>query len=142
MQGIIKREFWFSSAHRIEGHPKCGRMHGHNYRVTVTLQGAINNDTGMVIDFGLVDEMVKPIIDAMDHRYIVSNGNLNAKDPYADVAMELGDDFQMPFPQSTAEFMAAFLHDRICNKLHWTRDLCQVDVQETPRNEATYVYGG
>jgi 6-pyruvoyl tetrahydropterin synthase/QueD family protein len=142
MIGSISRTFTFCAAHRIEGHPKCGRMHGHNYVVTVSLEGQVNNSNGMVIDFGDVDAQVKPLIDAMDHRYLISNANLNAEDPYAEVAIEVGDDYHLNTLHSTAEFIAAHIHDRVCTKLHWTLDRCRVDVQETPRNTASFIYGG
>ena len=140
MDGTISRTFTFCAAHRIEGHPKCGRLHGHNYEVEVVLQGKVSPETGMIIDFGDVDAELKPVIDAMDHRYLVSNGNLNAKDPYAKIAMDTGDMYRLAYPASTAEYIAAYIHERVCTKLHWTSDRCQVTVQETPRNKATY-YG-
>ena len=138
MDGTISRTFSFCAAHRIEGHPKCGRLHGHNYEVEVTLQGKVVPQTGMILDFGYVDQVVKPLVDALDHRYLVSNGNLSAGDPYAKIAMDNGDIYMVDMPATTAEYLAAFIHSRVCNKLNWTRDQCQVTVRETPRNKASY----
>jgi len=44
----------------------CRRLHGHSWKVIVELDGDINPETGMVIDF----REIKKIIDALDHRYL------------------------------------------------------------------------
>jgi len=49
----------FSAAHFIPGHLKCGRMHGHNYKVKATIEGRVNEKTGMVVDFGKVKEVLR-----------------------------------------------------------------------------------
>lgn len=68
----ISRDFHYDSAHLLlhvpEGH-KCGRLHGHTYILTVTVQGPVD-DVGWVMDFADVDSMVKPLVDALDHRYL------------------------------------------------------------------------
>lgn len=68
----ITCEFHYDSAHRLpyvpEGH-KCGRLHGHTYVLTVTLEGPVASD-GFVIDFGDVKEVVKPLIDRVDHHFL------------------------------------------------------------------------
>jgi len=57
-------------AHLIEGHPKCGEMHGHSYKVEVTLEGSLvsTNDpdafNGMLVDFG----ELKKVIRRYDHK--------------------------------------------------------------------------
>jgi len=69
----IYREFTFESAHRLprvpEGH-KCGRLHGHSYRVQVHLNGPVGNDTGWVQDFGDIKQVFKPLEDKLDHNYL------------------------------------------------------------------------
>lgn len=135
----IRREFWFSAAHRIEGHPKCGRLHGHNYKVVVEIQDSSTGKDGMVLDFGFVDEVVKPIVDAMDHRYLVSAANLIADDIYSAVAIKEEHAYILEAEHSTAECMARYFRDKICVALHWPPRDVSITVQETPRNEATYV---
>ena len=52
----IFREFTFESAHRLPRVPpghKCGRLHGHSYRVEVHVAGAIGAQTGWVMDFAV-----------------------------------------------------------------------------------------
>ena len=74
MIATLRRTYTFESAHRLpcvaEGH-KCGRVHGHSYRVTVHLRGPVQTDgpeAGMVVDFARVDAVAKPLVDALDHR--------------------------------------------------------------------------
>ncbi len=64
-------EVSFSAAHCIKGHPgRCARLHGHNYRVVVTVAGDELNDQGMVIDFGALREACRQVVDPLDHSYL------------------------------------------------------------------------
>lgn len=134
----ISRTYTFSAAHRIEGHPKCGRLHGHNYILTVEVSGEIRED-GMVLDYGELDVIVKPVVEAMDHRYIVSRTNRNAGDPYllAAVSGHREDDiFDLPCQASTAEEMCIFLHKAFSARLPGLK--VAVGLKETPRSDAHY----
>ena len=114
---VIAREYSFSAAHRIEGHPKCGRLHGHNYKVIVEVRRRDRDsvdDKGMVIDFGDLDNVVKPIINRFDHRYLVSDSNRhNPHDP-SQVVPDEGDWFHyLGLPASTAEYIAEALKSEL-----------------------------
>jgi len=65
----IFKEFKFEAAHKLpnvpEGH-QCGRLHGHSFKVRVTVSGEIDENTGWVIDFSDIKSVVKPIIDRLD----------------------------------------------------------------------------
>lgn len=69
----VFREFTFEAAHRLphvpEGH-KCGRLHGHSYRVEVHVEGDIDPSTGMVIDFADVKTAFEPLRLQLDHYYL------------------------------------------------------------------------
>lgn len=69
MIATLRREYRFEAAHRLpfvpEGH-KCGRTHGHSYRITVLVRGSIRSD-GMVVDFAEIDRVARPIIEELDH---------------------------------------------------------------------------
>lgn len=139
----ITRQYSFSAAHRIEGHPRCGRLHGHNYEVIVEYTQSTIPLDGMLIDYGRLDELVKPIIDRMDHRYLRSDSNTAACDPYAEVAIRRGDDFYIGLPVSTAEFLAEFLWEETRHALMLARYTVyppelRVTVRETQRSSATY----
>jgi len=135
----ITRVYTFSAAHRLEGHPKCGRMHGHNYDVIVHLTGETDSVTGMVLDYGALDEIVKPIIAAIDHRYIVSRSNLEAECVYAMVADEEGHlyDISPAHFASTAEALALHFWRLIVNLTPPSTKL-RIEVRETAKSNAIY----
>lgn len=68
----LSSEFHYDSAHYLPmvpaGH-KCGRMHGHTYHLTVTLDGPVRED-GFVIDFADVKTAVSPVITQLDHHLL------------------------------------------------------------------------
>ncbi len=69
----IFKEFTFEAAHRLPRVPaghKCGRLHGHSFRVEVHVRGPIGAETGWVLDFGDVKSAVAPLIDRLDHHYL------------------------------------------------------------------------
>lgn len=69
----IWKEFGFESAHRLphvpEGH-KCGRLHGHSFKIRLTLRGEPGQHTGWIMDFADLKEAWKPLHDVLDHRYL------------------------------------------------------------------------
>ena len=72
VQGVVTFHRTFSAAHRLMNHKgKCRNIHGHNYRVSVTITGPINPETGMVVEF----DRVKEPIDVFDHALILQDGD-------------------------------------------------------------------
>ena len=134
----ITREYNFSAAHRIEGHPKCGRLHGHNYLVKVTLFQRVTGVKGMIMDYADLDKEVKPIIDAMDHRYLISHDNIKRGDPYAELAMRLGHEYVLLCDYSTAEQLSMMLHNTIWVRISRPPQMLLVEVIEAPKSSATY----
>ncbi|HTP52835.1 MAG TPA: 6-carboxytetrahydropterin synthase QueD [Anaeromyxobacteraceae bacterium] len=63
-------EFYFAAAHRLPRYEgPCFRLHGHNYRFVVGLEGEVDPRTGMVADFGKVKEVVtEHVLSRVDHR--------------------------------------------------------------------------
>ena len=61
----------FSAAHRlrIEGH-KCEALHGHNWKVSVTVKGRKLDERGMLIDFSDLKKIIRSIVDPFDHKYL------------------------------------------------------------------------
>ena len=62
--GIVE---YIDSAHFLPGHATCGKMHGHTYRVVVTIEGG-KKENGMIVDFHYVKEIVRDILNEYDHR--------------------------------------------------------------------------
>lgn len=69
----IFKEFTFEAAHRLPHVPpghRCGRLHGHSFRVEIHIKGAVSPETGWVLDFGEIKQAFQPIYDQLDHNYL------------------------------------------------------------------------
>lgn len=61
----------FSSGHYLrEYYGKCENPHGHNYRVLVTLCGAELESNGLLLDFKVLKDILKPVVAYLDHQMI------------------------------------------------------------------------
>jgi 6-pyruvoyltetrahydropterin/6-carboxytetrahydropterin synthase len=58
---------YIDCAHLLPGHPKCGRLHGHTYRVDVAVEGEARD--GMVLDFADLKARVRSVLARYDHRH-------------------------------------------------------------------------
>ena len=68
----ITRTYHFEAAHflpKVADSHKCKRVHGHNYRVDVTVRGPLDG-SGFVVDFFDLDAEIAPLIERLDHRLI------------------------------------------------------------------------
>jgi 6-pyruvoyltetrahydropterin/6-carboxytetrahydropterin synthase len=113
----IFREFTFEAAHRLPNVPpghKCGRLHGHSYRVAIHLTGDVNRELGWVMDFGDVKEAFRPLESQLDHYYL--NDIEGLENP-------------------TSEVLAAWIWDRLKPDLV---ELSAVVVRETCTSGCTY----
>jgi 6-pyruvoyltetrahydropterin/6-carboxytetrahydropterin synthase len=64
-------EAGFSSGHYLRNyHGKCENPHGHNYKVRVTLAGRELDQTGLLLDFKLLKNVLRPVIDRIDHQML------------------------------------------------------------------------
>lgn len=64
----IKVEDSFSSAHHLRNYKgKCERIHGHNWKVEVVVEGENLDSTGMLIDFTVLKEKLRYILSRLDH---------------------------------------------------------------------------
>ena len=65
---LLVVSFRFSAAHRLPRYMgRCYRMHGHDYRLEVVVEGTPDGRTGMVTDFHDVQAAVAPLIEQVDH---------------------------------------------------------------------------
>ena len=69
----VFKEVTFEAAHRLpcvpEGH-KCGRLHGHSYRLIIYVRDRLEPATGWVEDFAELKRAFAPIHEQLDHRYL------------------------------------------------------------------------
>jgi 6-pyruvoyltetrahydropterin/6-carboxytetrahydropterin synthase len=71
MRTSVTRTFTFEAAHQLPWHEgKCRNLHGHSYRLEVTVEGPVGPQ-GIVVDFAAIKEVVeRDVIAAYDHRYL------------------------------------------------------------------------
>lgn len=98
----ISKEFHFSASHVLnglnEGHP-CGRLHGHNYVVTVFLKGEPNKH-GFVQDYRELEPIKKYIDEVLDHRHL--NEVFPFQTSVENMSKHLFEMFKPQFPLLTA----------------------------------------
>lgn len=73
MRVRLVKEFRFEAAHRLpkvpEGH-KCARLHGHSFKLELTIGGPVDEETGWFVDYEIVDRAWQPLYQLLDHRYL------------------------------------------------------------------------
>ncbi len=89
----ITKEFTFETGHALYGYDgKCRNVHGHSYKLAVTVIGSPISDTshvklGMVIDFGDLKTIVREeVVDPFDHATVFNRGT-----PHLELANELSE---------------------------------------------------
>ena len=73
MKVTLCKELRFESAHFLPHVPaghRCGRMHGHSFRVEIAVRGEVDPHTGWLLDYAEIKRCVGPIIDEIDHRVL------------------------------------------------------------------------
>ena len=69
----IYKEFRIEAAHRLPNLPaehKCSRLHGHSFRIAITVEGPLQQPQGWVLDFADIAEAFQPLFEQLDHRYL------------------------------------------------------------------------
>lgn len=73
MTVTLTKDFEFAAAQSLpnfpEGH-KCRRLHGHTFKVEVSVTGEVDESTGLFYDHARISEAMKPIIEELDHSYL------------------------------------------------------------------------
>ena len=136
----ITKEFKFEMAHALHGYDGlCKNIHGHSYKLWVTVKGEVRNENGhvkdgMVIDFAKLKEIVKPeIIDKYDHSLV-----LNANSPHASIDLSAFEKvFYLPY-QPTSENLVIDFATLIQSKIPKRITLCKVVLSETATSFAEW----
>lgn len=139
----ITKQFSFETGHALYGYDgKCKNVHGHSYRLDVTVIGKpISDNTnvkfGMVIDFGDLKAIVKDeIVDVFDHATV-----FNKNTPHVELAKELesrGHNVLLVDYQPTSEMMVIDFAKKIQNRLPDTIKLHSLKLQETATSFAEW----
>ncbi|HCY68463.1 MAG TPA: 6-carboxytetrahydropterin synthase QueD [Firmicutes bacterium] len=128
---LITSESSFDAAHFLTNYEgKCKNIHGHRWRVVVTIKGELIN--GMLVDFGDFKKDIKDLCDYFDHSFIVEKGSLDKK-----LFDLLNKQFVLRVVEfrTTAENFSKYIFEEMSKK-YSVKEVC---VYETPNNCARYV---
>ncbi len=114
----------FAAGHFLRNYQgKCEKPHGHNYKVRITLAGEVLDKAGLLVDFKDLREVMKQVIDGLDHQMI------NEVAPFTTV-------------NPSAENLARYFYDEVHRRLEGASRgrvrVKNVTVYETDSTTATY----
>lgn len=114
----------FAAGHYLRNYRgKCENPHGHNYKVRVTLAGKELDKAGLLLDFKDLRDVMKPVIDRLDHQMI------NEIEPFTSL-------------NPSAENLAKYFYDETSSRLHSSTNgrvrVKTVTIFETDTTTATY----
>ena len=118
----------FAAGHSLREYKgKCENIHGHNYRVRVTVEGERLNGIGLLVDFVDLKRAVRKVIDRLDHQFI------NDLEPFTTV-------------NPSAENLAKYFYDEVAASLHLDASkfnehpvrISQIKIWETDTSIAVY----
>lgn len=113
-------ETQFAAAHQLRGYKgKCENMHGHNWRVQVSISSEKLNDIGIVIDFNDLKKITNEVISALDHSY------LNEVFPFTEI-------------NPSSENIAKWIFESLKKRLEDSVKVNSITVWESENSSATY----
>jgi 6-pyruvoyltetrahydropterin/6-carboxytetrahydropterin synthase len=144
---VSKDYLVFCSGHFIsyEGH-RCERLHGHNYRAAVEIEGPLD-ENHYVFDFVALKKAAKAIIDELDHYMLLATRNplIHVEEQGGEVHVRYqdrqwlfprGDCVLLPIENTTAELIARYLSERLRSDLAaqhgYVPQVMRVEVEEGP----------
>ncbi len=140
----ITKQFTFETGHALYGYDgKCRNVHGHSYKLHVTVIGSPNNDSnhvkyGMVIDFSDLKKIVKKeIVELFDHATV-----FNKNTPHIELAKLLkdrGHNVLLVDYQPTSEMMIIDFAKKIKKELPPSIKLHSLKLQETESSYAEWL---
>ncbi len=113
----LTKEFRFEAAHLLPNAPKghkCARLHGHSFRVEITIRGPVDPVSGWLMDFADLKKAFAPLEDQLDHRYLNDIPGLE---------------------NSTSENLARWIWDHFHTRLP---HLAEITVHETCSSKCVY----
>jgi len=139
----ITKQFTFEAGHALYGYDgKCKNLHGHSYKLFVTVIGSPISDPknvkyGMVLDFGDLKKIVnEEIVDVFDHATV-----FNKNTPHLELANELikrEHHVLLTDYQPTTEMMVIDFADKLKKRLPKTTKLHSIKLQETDSSFAEW----
>ncbi len=149
---ITKEDLVFAAAHFITfaGH-RCEKLHGHNYRASLVVEGGLESDSWFVVDFSAVKKLMRSLTAELDHRVLLprdnpkltiaeENGSVRvAFDGQPRYVFPAGDCVILPIPNTTVEMLSQYLAGRVraeLGPLHLKA--IEVEVEENFGQSASY----
>lgn len=117
MKVRLTKDFRFESAQTLPKVPaehKCGKMHGHSFKLEISVEGEVDPETGWFYDHAKISEAMKPLIEQLDHAYL--NDIPGLENP-------------------TIEIMCAWFWEKLAPQLP---GLAQIVIHETPSARCSY----
>ena len=117
MRARLTKDFTFEAAQTLPNVPaghKCGRMHGHSFKIEVSIEGEVDPRLGWIYDHACISRAMEPLLDLLDHACLNDINGLE---------------------NPTIENMAAWLWRRLeagCP------GLCEIVIHETPTARCIY----
>ncbi|MDE0905120.1 MAG: 6-carboxytetrahydropterin synthase [Planctomycetota bacterium] len=154
---LSKENFKFSAAHfLIFPDGSAERLHGHNYRVFVEIDGGLD-EHGLVLDFKRVKPVVRELCDSLDEHFIAPgehpelvvgdsvDGHREVRYRESRYLMPEGDLIVLPVNNTSSENLATWLGRRLLEELKGRFPLVEVQrlkvsVQETSGQRGVYRY--
>lgn len=138
----------FSAAHLLIEHEKCEHLHGHNYRVGVTVEGE-PDERGLVVDFLELKRLLKRMFEGYDHCLLLPSNNPALKRLSEGESTRIsvhGREFEfpsedvvwLPVVNTTVEELARIIADEVKKNLAYPNvRRITVRVEESPGQSAT-----
>ena len=149
---VDKGNLRFDSAHFITYGGKCEHLHGHNYGISVEVEGPLTADS-FVVDFVFLKKTIREISEPLDHRFLLPMNNphldLNQVDEHWEIRFEgrryvfpARDVMLLPVDNITAERLAEYIWGKIAAELlpmgSDERTTLTVGVEEAPGQAAYF----
>jgi 6-pyruvoyltetrahydropterin/6-carboxytetrahydropterin synthase len=116
----VSVEETFAAGHALRNyHGKCENVHGHNYRVQVTVEGQELNPTGLLVDFADIKRIIRAIVARLDHQFLNDLAPFDAINP-------------------SAENLARYFYDEISDGMAPGPQIREVKIWETDITSAAY----
>ena len=138
----VTKSFTFEMAHALWNYDgPCKNIHGHSYKLFVTIQGRASENTestklGMVMDFADLKKIVKThIVDIFDHSVIISS---RASRPDIQRVEQMFEKFYVVDYQPTCENLVTDMAERISKELPGNVQLFSMKLVETETSYAEW----
>src|SRR5882672_4492668 len=119
----VSVEETFSAGHALRGYKgKCENVHGHNYRVRVTLEGPQLDSIGLLVDFTHLKQVIREVMGRLDHQF------MNDLEPFTAV-------------NPSAENVAKYFYDEVTRQMNAMPEgarVTSITIWETDTTSATY----